>query len=238
MIYAIGDIHGRFALLKELYTKILSDIDSCADDKNTIVFLGDYIDRGNENVQVLDFIRYLEDTDKIEHIFIRGNHEEIFKNAMEKPRDRFSVGMWIQNGGQQFLEEVGMDFIYFNEVFPWYIYVNWMNRKLVNYHETEDYIFVHGGLDVRKQRMRDQESQLLYWARFTDKDWYASYHKMVIHGHTPNLEPQFDKNRVNVDTSIYQMHGPRVLRLTAVALPNSRNDEKSPPRFIQVEEQV
>lgn len=236
MIYAIGDIHGKFDLLKKLYSAILKDIDASGDADNKIIFLGDYIDRGTQNRPVLDFLRALEDFDGVEHVCLRGNHEDIFMNAMQNPRHHWYVRMWVQNGGQAFLDEVGMDFDYFNYTFPWHSYVDWMKYKLDDYHETEDYVFVHGGVDIRKPNMKDQDGESMRWARHTGKDAYAPFHKMVIHGHTPNADPQVDRNRVNVDTSWSFQKYPGILNLTAVVLPNRRDDEVSPPRFIQVEE--
>ena len=235
MIYAIGDIHGKGDLLKRLYTEILNDIEITGDDNNTIVFLGDYIDRGCQNVMVIDFLRLLRDSAKIEHKYIFGNHEAIFKEAMENPRNPFFVRMWTQNGGQTFLNEVGMDFTYFYEVWPWHIWLQWLSLNARDYYETDDYVFVHGGLDIRVERMNRQQPETLRWARFLDKDWYASFPKMVIHGHTPGAEPKVDKNRINVDTSWAYTERP-VSNLTAVALPNKRDDENAPPRFIVVEE--
>lgn len=238
MIYAIGDIHGKFDLLQALYNSIKLDIEECGDKENTIVFLGDYIDRGRQNCQVLDFIKNLESNDNLKHIFIRGNHEDIFIDAMENPRKQAYVSMWVNNGGREFLEEVGMDFDYFNETFAWHQYVNWMKYRLDDYYETEDYIFVHGGLDIRKPKMKDQEPEYLHWARFTDFNWYKSFHKMVIHGHTPRSDPQVDANRVNVDTSWSYTKYKGISNLTAVALPNRRDDVFKPPRFIQAEQHI
>lgn len=236
MIYAIGDIHGKGDLLVALYNAILADIESHGDSENTIVFIGDYIDRGSQNRMVLDFLRNLEDTPNLTHVMLRGNHEMLFKEAMLNPRHPFFVKMWVNNGGAAFLQETGMDFTYFNETFPWQHYVNWMDRRLDDYYETDDYVFVHGGLDKRIERMNRQEAETLRWARFTDKDHYSDYHKMVIHGHTPNADPIVDNNRINVDTSWSYGKYPGILNLTAVVLPNRRDDKFFPPRFLQVEQ--
>lgn len=238
MIYAIGDIHGKFDLLKRLYSAILKDIDDSGDADNKIIFIGDYIDRGSQNRKVLDFLRLLEDFPGVEHIMLRGNHESIFIDAMEHHLRPWSMRMWVNNGGQSFLDEVSMDFEYFVHTFPWHGYVNWMKTRLDYYHETEDYVFVHGGIDIRRPKMEDQEDEALIWARLPEKDAYASFHKMVIHGHTPNPDPQVDMNRVNVDTSWSFHKYPGMSNLTAVVLPNRRNDEVSPPRFIQVDEHI
>lgn len=222
MIYAIGDIHGKFDILKRLYELILVDIEENYDDENTIVFLGDYIDRGKQNRQVLDFLMFLQNTPKINHVFLFGNHEDIFINAMENPRDKDKVQLWVQNGGSNFIGELTKnyyDFDFFHNTFPWEYYVRWMKTKTDIYYETDDYIFVHGGLDIRKTEMHKQYKDYLIWARHTDKDHYKDYNKIVVHGHTPNYDPVFDRNRINVDTSCYnkQIDGHM---LTAVALPN------------------
>ena len=44
-IYSIGDIHGRADLLEQLHEKIQTDAKTYT-GKKTIVYLGDYIDRG------------------------------------------------------------------------------------------------------------------------------------------------------------------------------------------------
>lgn len=233
MIYAIGDIHGKGSLLKQLHAKIIEDIEAVGDEQNTIVFLGDYIDRGSQNVMVIDFIRNLRDTDNIQYKYIIGNHESIFKEAMENPTNPFFVRMWTQNGGNSFLTEVKMDFQHFHYAWPWHIWLQWLSLNGRDYYETEDYVFVHGGLDRRVERMNRQEPEVLRWARFQDADWYKDYPKMVIHGHTPGSYPVVDNNRINVDTSWAYAERP-VSNLTAVALPN-RKTEGVEPRFIEAE---
>tara|TARA_A100001015_G_scaffold260705_1_gene305660 strand:- start:1674 stop:1862 length:189 start_codon:yes stop_codon:yes gene_type:complete len=50
--YAIGDIHGCYKLLVNIMGKIESDINN--DINNTLIFLGDYIDRGKDSKKVID----------------------------------------------------------------------------------------------------------------------------------------------------------------------------------------
>lgn len=232
MIYAIGDIHGQYKMLKDIYNLIIIDIKENYDKENKIIFLGDYIDRGRENKYVLDFLMTLQDTDELEHIFLFGNHEQIFIDAMEYPMDVGCVNMWLGNGGMNFMTgEKFFEFTQFHAAFPWHHYVNWFKNKLELFHETEDYIFVHGALDVKQPVMELQEKQHLIWGRHTEKDWYKGYPKWVIHGHTPNPEPIIDRNRINVDTSgWHERYGGR--RLTAVALQNRWY--LGDPRFIQI----
>lgn len=226
MIYAIGDIHGKFTLLKKLYNAILQDIVDCGDTENLIIFEGDYIDRGSENVATLNFLMLLEDFPGVSHHYLWGNHEQIFKDALTHRYNQGYVGMWVNNGGSAFLKEVGMDFDQFASQYPYDKYLNWFERRLCYFIETEDYVFVHGGLDIRQPNMRKQETEHLLWARHMQTDWYKDFPKMVVHGHTPRGEPVVDNNRINVDTS-----WAKISCLTAVALPNNKH-EGMVPRFI------
>jgi serine/threonine protein phosphatase 1 len=67
--YAIGDLHGEVTLLRQL----LADLPYQPED--TLVFLGDYMDRGEDSIEL---IRYLRD-EAGQHeacVFLRGNHED------------------------------------------------------------------------------------------------------------------------------------------------------------------
>lgn len=65
-IYVIGDIHGCYTALMEL-------IDNGLKDDCYYIFLGDYLDRGIENKQVLEFIISIKDNENV--CLLEGNHE-------------------------------------------------------------------------------------------------------------------------------------------------------------------
>ena len=93
-IFAIGDIHGSFDQLRGLVQKIPIDF---ADD--TLVFIGDYIDRGPNSVEVIDYLLEL----KRRHpgiIFLKGNHEDMLEKYLDGT-DRFT---YLLNGGQDTLD--------------------------------------------------------------------------------------------------------------------------------------
>ena len=93
-IFAIGDIHGCYDQLLALLKKIPVDF-----KQDTLVFMGDYIDRGPKSVEVVDFLiklkRRLPDT-----IFLKGNHEDMLQKYLDGT-DRFT---YLLNGGQQTLD--------------------------------------------------------------------------------------------------------------------------------------
>lgn len=76
----IGDIHGRPGPIRSL----LDHIDGLVD---TIVFLGDYVDRGPDSAQVIDFL--LEAADSHSCVFLEGNHDAAFRAALHGEFDRF-----------------------------------------------------------------------------------------------------------------------------------------------------
>ncbi|TQR60704.1 serine/threonine protein phosphatase [Campylobacter troglodytis] len=64
-IHHIGDIQGCFTVLKKALSKIKKD--------EFYVFLGDYIDRGIENDEVIKWLFEIKDLDNV--ILLEGNHE-------------------------------------------------------------------------------------------------------------------------------------------------------------------
>lgn len=67
MIFVIGDIHGELAKLKSLIT-VLS-----AFQIEKLIFVGDYIDKGPESKETLDFLIQL--SERIPCVFLEGDHE-------------------------------------------------------------------------------------------------------------------------------------------------------------------
>jgi serine/threonine protein phosphatase 1 len=94
-IFVVGDIHGCFDKLCALMDKIPINY---AQDQ--LIFIGDYIDRGQSSVDVVD---YLMDFKKRVPgtIFLKGNHEDMLQNYLDGS-DRFT---YMLNGGQRTLDE-------------------------------------------------------------------------------------------------------------------------------------
>jgi Calcineurin-like phosphoesterase len=73
-LIVIGDIHGDYGVLSTILSKI--DYERyLSDDHNKLIFLGDYIDRGQSSPQVLYTVCFLKARFPQSVILIRGNHE-------------------------------------------------------------------------------------------------------------------------------------------------------------------
>jgi diadenosine tetraphosphatase ApaH/serine/threonine PP2A family protein phosphatase len=202
-IYAVGDIHGCFEKLASLMEKI--DIDW---DRDQMVFLGDYIDRGPESYEVVDYLVTL----KRAHpgiVFLKGNHEEMLE-AYLAGNNRVE---YLMNGGQQTLEsylkhrrgvqdapvpDAHLDFF----------------RSLVLFYETADYIFVHAGLK-KGVPLNQQDPRYLLWARERFLRARTDFGKRVVFGHTPFPQPLVDPHKIGIDTGAVYGN-----RLTCVRLPD------------------
>ncbi len=201
-IFAIGDIHGSFDRLQDLMQKIPIDF---AND--TLVFIGDYIDRGPASVEVVD---YLLDLKKRVPgiIFLKGNHEDMLEKYLDGT-DRFT---YLLNGGQNTLDSY-LSKTDRSDSFPIPTDHIEFFKSLRLYYETAAYIFVHAGLRP-KVPLASQETEDLLWIR--DKFIYSKYNfgKPVVFGHTPLEKPLVEPNKIGIDTGAVYGNA-----LTCVQLP-------------------
>jgi serine/threonine protein phosphatase 1 len=201
-IFAVGDIHGSFDRLQELMKKIPIDF-----ARDTLVFIGDYIDRGPASVEVVDYLLDLK-KQVPQTIFLKGNHEDMLEKYLDGT-DRFT---YLLNGGQNTLDSYLSKNLQ-SELYP--IPSDHMEffKTLRLYYETEAYIFVHAGLRP-KVPLASQETEDLLWIR--DKFIYSKYNfgKTVVFGHTPLEKPLVESNKIGIDTGAVYGNA-----LTCVQLP-------------------
>jgi|TARA_R110002110_G_C13377487_1_gene710789 serine/threonine protein phosphatase 1 len=194
-IIAIGDIHGEVYKLKTLFAKI-----SIKED-DTVIFLGDYIDRGRYSKQVIDFIIDLKT--KCNVITLEGNHEMMAKEA----RDVRDVNMylsWGRNGGGECLSSYGEQHV--NQLHQMFLEHGDFFDNLKLCHETENHIFAHGYVDSDKD-CEDQERWPCLWNRFDDILPHKSG-KTVVVGHTTQMAGHTNKGyKVCIDTGSFHRGG-------------------------------
>ena len=95
LVYAVGDIHGRFDLLLKAEEAILEHL---GDNEGLVIFLGDYVDRGPDSSKVVEYLMS-------KTICLKGNHEDLMVSALESG----NYGLWVANGGNATLESYGWD---------------------------------------------------------------------------------------------------------------------------------
>ena len=97
--FIIGDIHGCLDMLKGLMERIDWD-----PDKDGLIFLGDYIDRGADPKGVVDFILELSGEGRSVQCLM-GNHEDLFLEFLAGA----DPANFILNGGVSTMESYHMD---------------------------------------------------------------------------------------------------------------------------------
>ena len=195
MKFIIGDIHGEITKLKSLIDFIIS-----VDKNPTLVFIGDYLDKGESPFRVL---KYLESLSKIyECIFLIGNHEFIWLNLRENlPSDESYL---MKYGGQSTIESLGCKDVrssrekLINEFSDFF-------HSLVNFWLGENFIVVHSGIlpeDYNKQPEDLPQDKLLFnrYEFIKNQQLYLGKYK-VIFGHTGFYYPYVDSFKIGIDTS-------------------------------------
>jgi serine/threonine protein phosphatase 1 len=183
LTFAIGDIHGCIGPMKRL----LARIEAFASG-GSVVFLGDYIDRGPDSKAVLDTLMG-EPPTGWRWVALKGNHEDMMVGARE---GRYEEGWWLDNGGLETLASYGRDIPV--------SHLEWA-ASLPLLHQDEHRIYVHAG--VRDGiYFEDQTPDDLMWTRFPPCVSGEYWGKHLVHGHTPSPEnPQTIGNRTNLDSA-------------------------------------
>jgi len=190
---AIGDIHGCVNALRSLVELISPHPD------DTIVMLGDYVDRGPDSARVLDFVIELGETRNL--VPLRGNHEIMMLEARDKTSCLYS---WLGYGGKETLRSypaTGDDEGPFATVPD--AHFDFLENSLVSYHECETHFFVHANADANVA-LDDQSEANLYWRTYKDPARHCS-DKIMVCGHTVQHSgwPVVNDNSICIDTGVY-----------------------------------
>jgi len=208
-IFAIGDIHGCSDRLDLLMEKIPIDPEG-----DTLVFIGDYIDRGPDPKGVIDRILRIRETHR-NVVCLSGNHEQLFLDYYLRGR---GVETFLFNGGMSTLISYGFQPGGSRRSLQIPEEHRAFYEGLVLSYETSDYIFVHAGLRPGIPLAEQSDFDRL-WIRdeFICSDY--DFGKTVIFGHThqPGNCPYNDGGKIGIDTGA--VYGGR---LSCVELPEVR----------------
>lgn len=228
-IYAVGDIHGELGLFEKLHEQIREDIRNAPEfDEIKIIYLGDYINRGNQSREILDRLTGNPIKDA-EITYLMGNHEFALIKFLT---GEMEYGEWIRWGGDVTMLSYGMNVLSpyadeedievlrreFRKVIPVEHYR--FLSKLKPYQVEGNYIFVHAGIrpgiPLDEQKLHDL---ILIRDDFLKKP--VGCGKIIIHGHTVFETPHIRKRRgmidsIGIDTGAYNTG-----KLTSIVLENN-----------------
>lgn len=221
VIYAIGDIHGRFDLLEELGARIDRDAEKEHAKECLEVYLGDYIDRGPHSARVIDWL--IERQKSRNAVFLRGNHEFLLEEFLAGDS---AFKDWSQLGGFETLVSYGMDHILPNDLpLDEEIRSEFAERlppahrqfldSLMTTVECGGYLLVHAG--VRPGIPMDgQIERDCLWIRDEFLESEDDFGRVIVHGHSPVAMPEFLPNRINLDTAAYATGRLSCLKISAI----------------------
>ena len=224
-IYAIGDIHGRYDLLRRLLDRIGEHSQALPPVQSLhVLILGDLVDRGPDSAKVVEFLYDVtRSTDQV--IVLMGNHEEAMLRSLDG--DAGVLQRWLAVGGAETLTSYGLTLPRPQDDLRRYIrylqsslpaqQMRWL-RSLPLTAQSGDYYFCHAGIRPGVPLARQVKSDLL-WIRedFIHDD--SDHGAVIVHGHTIEREVQLGRNRIGIDTGAY-CHGV----LTALYLEEDRQE--------------
>lgn len=195
--YAIGDIHGEVTLLQQLLSILPLQ------EEDTLVFLGDYVDRGEDSLATINVLRDL----RRKHpscVFLRGNHEDAWLAEWD---GMHFTGPSAIEGAMKFWDDceghvpsaVGF----------------FMEETRITYEDQYAY-YVHAGLMPDRSMERTSDFTKM-WGVPTFLGSTYDWGKPVVFGHWRLQAPLLQPNKIGIDTGAY--HGGA---LTAVRLPDRR----------------
>jgi Calcineurin-like phosphoesterase len=195
MTYAIGDIHGEVTLLRRLLSLLPFR------EEDTLVFLGDYLDRGEDSIATVLALRELQRSHAA-CVFLRGNHEDAWLERWDgaafssAPDMDGAMDVWDSCNGQ-IPFEVGF----------------WLEGTRVEYEDEHAY-YVHAGVFPEKFVWQTADFYKMWGAKGFFESPY-DWGKPVVFGHKQLPVPLLRPNKIGIDTGAF-----RTGRLTAVRLPD------------------
>ncbi len=234
---AIGDVHGNRAALDDLLRRLDPELQS----GDTVVFLGDYIDRGPDTRGCIESILRLRSAGRVNVVTLAGNHEDWLLRTIKDPRRHsWLIGMegfdTIASysaaaadvlrcaaeaaGARLIVDEVPLPYEEFLKVLPPDHLAFLQSLRLV--HRADGAIFAHGGLDPSVEALEEQSREALLWGTPAFLSDYVGP-ATVIYGHWDNASldelgwphPAMGRASIGIDTI---SHGV----LTALRWPDRR----------------
>lgn len=205
---AVGDVHGRADLLIEIDRLIEADHAGWP-----VVFLGDYVDRGEESRKVLELLMSVSPEGTPSVTCLMGNHERMMLDFLDDPSER--ARRWLRNGGLQTLASFGVappsagldDPLAMMAMRDRLVkamgdeMTAWLRARPLTW-RSGDVWAVHGGADPALP-MDGQPPSALLWGHPQFMRKPRADGQWVVHGHTVVDTPQVADGRIAVDTGAF-----------------------------------
>ncbi|KPA20730.1 diadenosine tetraphosphatase [Shimia sp. SK013] len=202
IIYAIGDVHGRDDLLRDLHEHIRDYHKLMHSGRDAeFIHVGDYIDGGAHSREVID--RLMSGLGDFQMTCLLGNHEAMLLECLATD-NRQAWYTWLSNGGEETLASFGMS-LRFGGYDPDELRaclgeerIAWL-KSLPLYKTIAPYLFVHAGI-APGVPIDEQQPKDMLWIRSRFLESEKDHGYVVVHGHTPGDEPVVKTNRICIDT--------------------------------------
>ena len=205
---AIGDIHGRADLLLELDRLIEARCPGWP-----VVFLGDYVDRGDESGKVLDLLMSVSTRHAPPITCLMGNHERMMLDFLDDPVE--NAPRWLRNGGLQTLASFGVApprggtgdagaLVDLRDRLAGAMgpaMIDWLRARPLSWQNGNVWA-VHAGADPGLP-MTGQPDEVLIWGHPAFRRTSRTDGQWVLHGHTIVEAPYARAGRIALDTGAY-----------------------------------
>lgn len=175
-VYAVADLHGQYNLWEQIRDYLKPE------DK--LIILGDCVDRGERGFDIL-----MEACADSRCLVLKGNHELMMQQYLERPADSFGLAVWKHNGAEATLAALPQDehgkkaLLGLLEMMPRYA----MYNKV---------LLTHAGCTPTAIDLENFDEEDLLWDRghFYDEWKSTPQVETVVFGHTPipNLEQELE----------------------------------------------
>lgn len=199
-LYVCGDVHGMYKKFIDVFNQIKLD------DNDKMIFLGDYIDRGEECLEMMKFV--VDNIDNEKMIFLKGNHEDMMiEDFITKIEEIYGIGnldvktflkyidkdvlesllhdgspkyIWVQNGGSTTIKAMLKDIVLAKQYILCSLH---MQIKIDIEYKGNLIHFSHAGCNALKSESNQTDYDYI-WSRESFYDYYQGKNLWVV-GHTP-----------------------------------------------------
>ena len=204
-VYVVGDLHGCFDEWMQMKNYIENK-----DKDAQFIFVGDIIDRGQKQIELLDWaIENITDNGKYQMII--GNHESMkidrYRDAYrsiemdfdedERPKLTDIIDIdYICDDNYSFIEVLSKHkktYEYLNKIIAWFSKLDYYkditvdNKRFIVAHANIPYSIVNDDNTLKPNNsLNESEKEFIVWDRGTE-DFDKVPNATLIHGHSPSI---------------------------------------------------